>query len=92
MICSNCKQTILENEAYKQIPTGCPDGLNANGSQCLVSHMGTVHVDVGTGETDCIRPPSQIEKLQEILHDYEREMYIIEKRIELLERKAGGIQ
>tara|TARA_Y100000296_G_scaffold64854_1_gene76231 strand:+ start:115 stop:405 length:291 start_codon:yes stop_codon:yes gene_type:complete len=75
MICYNCKQSILENEAVKYIPTTCPDagtGRYQNGVQCTVYHSAPVHVDVGTGDTDCIKPLSKIEQLEKRIEELEQ--------------------
>ena len=83
MTCYNCKQPILENEAYKQIPSGCPDGPKEDGTQCTVYHSAPVHVDVGTGDTDCIKPLSKIEQLEKRIEE-------LEKTVTMLHHQAEG--
>ena len=71
MTCYTCKQPILENEAYKQVMTACPEagtGIYQNGIQCTVAHMGIVHVDCPN------KSPSKIEQLEKRIEELEEKL------------------
>ena len=71
MICYTCKGIIKLGEPSKTVPTPCPDagtGIYQYGVQCLVAHMGTVHIDCPEDN----KPLSEIEQLKQRIEELER--------------------
>ena len=83
MTCYTCKEIIKPTEDSKTVMTACPDGPRENGMQCLVAHMGTVHVDCPN------KPLSQIEKLEKRIKLLERMLYTRWCGITKLQPDAG---
>ena len=90
-ICYTCKGIIKLGEPSKTVPIPCPDagtGIYQYDRQCLVTHMGTVHVDCPEVVLPDNKPLSEtaliytyIEQLKQRIEELEE----LEKRIEELE-------